>query len=159
MEINRLKKENDRLAAINAAEMAAQKAQLAAQNEKMEALQAILLANGLIRVPNQPQPATSGVNTQCTTSQARALDQAREKPLSALTQNNGVNTPSRKRHPSQQLERVAKVNESNIGNCFEVLSSADSYPDQLDIAQSTVRHERYSQQVQQAPQVHQWGDP
>ena len=135
MEIDRLNRENERLAALNAAEMAAQKVQLAAQNDKMEALQAILVANGLLCVPNQLQPATNAANTQCTSTQARALDQARDKLFQASTtsaQNGGINTPSRKRHPSQQLERVAKVNESNMGNRFDVLARADSYPDQFE---------------------------
>ena len=71
MEIDRLNKEierKDKIAIINAAEMAAQKAQLAAQNEKIEAMHAILVANGLLSVTAQSQPLTNGGNSHYTQS-------------------------------------------------------------------------------------------
>jgi hypothetical protein len=144
----------------------------------MEALQAVLVANGLICVPSQLQPATNGANTQCTSTQTCALDQVLAKPFQASTQNSDINTPSKKRHPSQQLERVAKVNESNVGNRFDVLARADFYPDQFHTpqfqaqqaqralqVQSVARHDpdlqcfRHAQQAQQVPQEQNLGQP
>ena len=145
MEIDRLNKESeekDRRAAIAAAEMSAQRAQLTAQNEQMKAMQAILAANGLIPVQNK-------ANVQGTSAQARATDQANaiksavgqpqphprahqshsQAPVATLL----TDTPSRKRNLSQQQERAAKIHGGSRGgvarNRFEILTQAESYPD------------------------------
>ena len=128
MEIDRLNKESERkdriaaqIAAKTAAEMADQKAQIAAQNEKMEALQAVLVANGLLPNHSKQQTQTNQSYTRCTSAQARA-------GMSDLTPSG---TPSRKRHLSQQPERAAKVTGSIIGNRFESLANANKH-DQRD---------------------------
>ena len=145
VEIDRLNKESeekDRRAELAATEMAAQRAQLTAQNEQMKALHAILAANGLIPVQNIPVQNKA----QCTSAQARAFDQAQaqaqarpharepdhHRPGTSHSQPHPKNltvTPARKRHLSDQPERVAKITGAVGKNRFEILTQAESYPD------------------------------
>ena len=102
MEIERLNEEKANFAIKTAAEMAE-------KDRKLEALQAMLVANGLVGVDLEPIPGTS---TQA---------------LGTTNETIATITPSRKRHSSQQLERSSKW----VGgaNRFEVLTQDASYPD------------------------------
>lgn len=77
-------------------------------------------------------------NYQGTSVQARAFDQAQARDqhkaghVPSHSQPQAyyqTNMPSRKRHPSQQLERAAKITGGAIKNRFEILTQAESYPD------------------------------
>jgi hypothetical protein len=146
LEIERLNQVNAQLAAENAAEMAAQKALLVAQEARLASMQAMLVSNGLLQFEREQEPI------QGTSAQALAQDRAKASVLvhppqvrqpqalscsqpAMVSEENGT-TPSRKRHSSQQLERAAKVagfgREVNTGanqNKYEVLKHARSYHD------------------------------
>ena len=134
LEIERLNQVNAQMAIKNAAEMAAQKAQLVAQEARLASMQEMLVANGLLQLGREHEPV------QGTSAQALARDRAQARPLfcppktlpcSQPITSNEVNslTPSRKRHSSQQLERAAKVAGGITRNRFEILSQANSYQD------------------------------
>ena len=141
MEIERLNNENEKMAARNAAEMAAQRAQ-------MEAMQAILVANGLIPNPglSVPQPAQPTV------------------PVFNPSQPPPGITPSRKRHSSQQLGRQPKdsrVSElTQTQNRFDLLSQPSSYQDksmQSGSMVSTPTDIRVQAEVHAPPRPLAWG--
>jgi hypothetical protein len=125
MEIDRLNEEKANLAIKTAAEMAE-------KDKKLAALQAMLVASGLVGVDMEPIPGTSSFSTTtaiANKSHVRYLPQSQPVPS-----NLSVVTPSRKRHSSQQLVRAAK--DSRVGdvdgrlrNRFDILTQADSYPD------------------------------
>ena len=115
IEIEKLNEEKANIEAKMAAEMAE-------KDKKLAALQALLVASGLVGVNMEPGQGTS--------AQAQEQEQTRERQLiGGVNTNMDVTiTPSRKRHSSQQLERVAKV--AGGVNRFEVLTQAASYPDE-----------------------------
>jgi hypothetical protein len=93
---------------------------------QMVDMQAILIANGL--VPG-PISATQAPERAERTS---AYTKLPPPPLAEKTNTTNTNSPSRKRHSSQQLGRASKdirvVGVENY-NRFDVLTQAESYPD------------------------------
>ena len=107
-------------------EMAKKDQEMLAMATQMSNMQAILEANGLVpaQVPVSAQPASVDQTANLSVS-GRSWSQI-QTPIQAQ----GISlTPSRKRHSSQQLERVAKVAGGANRNRFEILTQADSYPD------------------------------
>jgi hypothetical protein len=125
MEIDRLNEEKANLAIKTAAEMAE-------KDKKLAALQAMLVASGLVGVDMEPIPGTSSFSTTTAiTNKSHVPYLPQSQPVPS---NSSVVTPSRKRHSSQQLVRAAK--DSRVGdvdgrlrNRFDILTQADSYPD------------------------------
>ncbi len=121
------------MASKNAADMAAQKAQLEAQKARLTSMQALLVANGLLQLEHEPMQGTS--------AQALAHDQIQGQAQSPTmdqaqththAQGNVTNTPTRKRHSSQQIGGLAndtRITKGSNRNRFEVLTQSGSYPD------------------------------
>ena len=112
-------------------ELAKKDKEMTAMATQMANMQAILEANGLIPAlaPVEKMSVEKTVD-QTVDQSVRGQPRAQTGACSQQAKAQGINlTPSRKRHSSQQLERVAKIAGGANRNRFEILNQADSYPD------------------------------
>jgi hypothetical protein len=129
LEIERLNQVHAQLAADNAAEMAAQKSLLVAQEARLASMQAMLVSNGLLKEPIQGTSAQALAHDQAQASLFRVRPPQAEvgnEFIGDTPQNNS--TPGRKRHSSQQLQGAAKDIRvmANSSNRFELLNHPSS---------------------------------
>ena len=117
----------------------ASRLQIERMSEQMEAMQALLVANGIAppEVPTVPPvPSPSSSSTATVTATANTIKPVPPSSFESqpVPPNANLVTPSRKRHSSQQLVGAAKdirvgEQEGRFRNRFEVLTQADSYMD------------------------------
>ena len=117
----------------------ASRLQIERMSEQMEAMQALLVANGIAppEVPTVPPvPTPSSSSTATVTATANTIKPVPPSSFESqpVPPNANLVTPSRKRHLSQQLVGAAKdirvgEQEGRFRNRFEVLTQADSYMD------------------------------